>query len=278
MTTSSETEGTSPAVTMPDVHRPTLGDRMRWAAQDTATMTWRDLVRTGRQPEMVSFGVIMGVFFLLLFYWVFGGAIAAGTGVDYLQYLVPGIFVITSLTGSQQTGTGLAVDLSEGVTDRFRSLPMSQFAVLGGRTVADSFRNTAAIVLVAIVGYLLGFRFASVWGAAGAIALAVAIGFAFSWMNAAIAARVRNAEMVGMLSMFWLFPLMLASTVFTPAEQMPSWLRGFASWQPISVVGAACRRLSNGLPAGDDVLWSLAWIIGLLLVFVPLAVAAYRKP
>ena len=279
MTTSSGTESTAATtVAMPSAHQPTLGDRARWAVQDTATMTWRDLVRTGRQPEMLSFGVVMGVFFLLLFYWVFGGAISAGTGVDYLQYLVPGIFVITSLTGSQQTGTGLAVDLSEGVTDRFRSLPMSQFAVLGGRTVADSFRNIAAIVLVAIVGYLLGFRFASFWGAAGAIVLAVAIGFAFSWMNAAIAAKVRNAEMVGMLSMFWLFPLMLASTIFTPAQQMPSWLRGFAEWQPISIVGEACRKLSNGIPAGDDVLWSLVWIVVLLLVFVPLAVAAYRKP
>jgi ABC-2 type transport system permease protein/oleandomycin transport system permease protein len=278
MTAGSGTQATPSPISMPAVHEPTFADRLRWAVQDTGTMTWRDLIRTKRQPEMLSFGVIMGVFFLLLFYWVFGGAISAGTGVDYLQYLVPGIFVITALVGAQQTGTGLAMDLAEGVTDRFRSLPMSQFAVLGGRTVADTFRNLAGVVLVAAVGYLLGFRFASFWGAVGAIVLAVAIGFAFSWMNAAIAAKVRNAEMVGMLSMFWLFPLMLASTVFTPAEQMPSWLRGLAEWQPISIVGEACRKLSNGIPAGDDVLWSLAWIIVLLLVFVPLAVAAYRKP
>jgi ABC-2 type transport system permease protein/oleandomycin transport system permease protein len=238
---------------------PGAWQRVRWAAQDTGTMTWRDLIRTRRQPEMLSFAVIMGVFFLLLFYWVFGGAIAAGAGVDYIQYLVPGIFVITTLTGAQQTGLGLAADLAEGVTDRLRSLPMSQFAVLGGRTIADALRNVIGVLLI------------------GAIALSVGVGYAFSWMNAAIAVQVKNAEMVGMLSMFWLFPLMLASTVFTPAEQMPGWLQGFATWQPISVVGDAARQLCNGIPAGDAVVWSILWIVVLLAVFVPMSVAIYRR-
>ncbi len=254
-----------------------VAQRFRWALQDIVTMTWRDLIRTRRQPEMLTFAVIMGVFFLLLFYYVFGGAIGAGTGVDYIQYLVPGIFVITTLTGAQQTGTGLATDLSQGVTDRFRSLPMSQLAVLGGRTIADGLRNTISVVLVAVVGYMLGFRFASIGAAIGAIALSVGIGFSFSWMNAAIAAKVKNAEMVGMLSMFWLFPLMLASTVFTPVEQMPGWLQGFAKWQPISVVADAARDLSNGVPAGDAVMWSVVWIIALLAVFIPVSVAVYRR-
>ena len=254
-----------------------LAERIQWAVQDTVTMTWRDLIRTRRQPEMLTFAVIMGVFFLLLFYYVFGGAIAAGAGVDYIQYLVPGIFVITTLTGALQTGSGLATDLSAGVTDRFRSLPMSQFAVLGGRTIADAARNFISVVLVVIVGYILGFRFASIGGAIGAIVLSVGIGYAFSWMNAAIAAKVKSAEMVGMLSMFWLFPLMLASTVFTPSEQMPGWLQGFAKWQPISVVADAARDLSNGFPAGDAVLWSVIWIVGLLLVFIPMSVAVYRR-
>jgi ABC-2 type transport system permease protein/oleandomycin transport system permease protein len=269
--TAPQTLGT-PAVVVP------AGSGARWLVQDTVTMTQRDLIRTRRQPEMLFFGVVMGVFFLLLFYWVFGGAISSGTGLDYLQYLVPGVFVITTLTGSQQTGTGLAVDLSDRVTDRFRSLPMSQFAVLGGRTIADSIRNVAATVLVAAVGYLLGFRFASVGGAIGAIALAVGIGFAFSWVNAAIAAKVRNPEMVGMLSMFWLFPLMLASTVFAPYQQMPGWLQGFARLQPISVSADAARRLSNGLPAGEEVLWTLVWIVVLTGSFVPVSIRAYRRP
>ena len=257
---------------------PSVLERLRWAVQDTTTMTWRDLIRTRRQPEMLSFAVIMGVFFLLLFYWVFGGAIAAGAGIDYIQYLVPGIFVITTLTGAQQTGNGLAADLAEGVTDRLRSLPMSQFAVLGGRTIADGLRNVVGVLLVVVVGYVLGFRFASIGGALGAIALAVGIGYAFSWMNAAIAAQVKSAEMVGMLSMFWLFPLMLASSAFAPPESMPGWLQGFATHQPISVAADAVRSLTSGDPAGGDVLYALAWVVGMLVVFIPLSSRLYRNP
>lgn len=255
----------------------TIGNQMRWAAQDTATIAWRDIVRTSRQPEMLTFAVIMGVFFLLLFNYVFGGAIGAGTGVDYIQYLVPGVFVITALQGAQQSGTGLAADISEGVTKRFRSLPMSQGAVIAGRTIADSLRNLVGVVLVALVGMLMGFRFASMWGAIGAIFLTVAVGYGFSWVGAAIGAKVRDPEMVGMLSMFWLFPLMLASSAFAPTESMPGWLQGFAKNQPISVASDAVRALTQGAPAGGDILYTLVWIAGMLVVFIPLSVRAYGK-
>ncbi|HET6495577.1 MAG TPA: ABC transporter permease [Thermoleophilia bacterium] len=260
------------------VKPPTARGRIGWAFQDSWSIARRDLVRTARQPEMMTFSVVMGVFFLLLFNYVFGGAIGAGTGVDYIQYLVPGVFVITVLTGAQQTGTGLAVDLTEGVTNRFRSLPMSQLAVIAGRTIADTLRNVVAVLLVAAVGYLMGFRFASLGGALGALAISVGMGFAFSWANGAIAAKVRNAEMVGMLSMFWLFPLMLASTAFAPAESMPGWLQGFVKYQPISVASSAARALSNGTPVGDLLWQAVLWIVILLAVFVPLAIRFYRKP
>ena len=260
------------------VQVPTMADKVRWAFQDTATITWRDMIRTARQPEMLSFAVIMGLFFLLLFNYVFGGAIGAGTGVDYIQFLVPGVFVITALQGAQQTSTGLAQDLAEGVTDRFRSLPMSQVAVIAGRTIADTLRNIVGVVLVALVGLLMGFRFASFLGAVGAIALTVGMGYAFSWLGAAIAAKLRNPEMVGMLSMFWLFPLMLASTAFTPTSAMPGWLQAFADNQPISVAADAVRGLTDGTPAGAAVFGAIAWIIGLLLVFVPLSTRLYSKP
>jgi ABC-2 type transport system permease protein/oleandomycin transport system permease protein len=251
--------------------------RLRDAAEDTATVTWRDMVRTARQPEMLTFAVIMGVFFLLLFNYVFGGAIGAGTGVDYIQFVVPGVLVITALQGAQQTGIGLAADLNEGVTDRFRSLPMSQGAVIAGRTVADAARNLAGLALLAIVALLMGFRFSSPGGAISAMALTLAVGFAFSWLSAAIAAKVRNPEMVGMLSMFWLFPLMLASSAFAPPESMPGWLQGFATHQPISVAADAVRGLTGGVPAGGDVLYALGWVIGLLLVFVPLSSRLYGR-
>ena len=256
---------------------PSWADRLRWAFQDTVTITWRDMVRTARQPEMLAFAVIMGMFFLLLFNYVFGGAIGAGTGVDYIQFLVPGVFVITALQGAQQTSTGLAQDLSEGVISRFRSLPMNQVAVIAGRTVADAGRNVIGVLLVAAVGYLMGFRFASLGGAIAAIALTVAIGYAFSWLGAAIAAKLRNPEMVGMLSMFWLFPLMMASSAFTPTTTMPKWLKAFADNQPISVASDAVRALVDGRPAGADSLYAVIWIVVLLAVFIPLTTHLYRK-
>ena len=251
--------------------------RLREAFQDTATVTWRDMLRTSRQPEMLTFAVVMGVFFLVLFNYVFGGAIGAGAGIDYIQFLVPGVLVITALQGAQQTGTGLASDITEGVTDRFRSLPMNQGAVIAGRTVADAIRNLAGLILVAVVGILMGFRFASLGGAVGAILLAVAVGFSFSWLSATIAAKVRNPEMVGMLSMFWLVPLMLASSAFAPPESMPGWLQGFATYQPISVAADAVRALTSGQPAGADILAALAWTGAMLVVFIPWSARLYRR-
>jgi len=256
---------------------PNVALRMRRASQDTGTVLWRDMIRTTRQPEMLVFAVVMGVFFLLLFNYVFGGAIGAGAGFDYLQYLLPGVLVITALQGAQQTSMGLAADFTEGVNDRFRSLPMSQSAVITGRTIADALRNIAGMVLVALVGMLMGFRFASFGGAVAAIALATGIGYGFSWLGAAIAAKVRQPDMVGMLSMFWLFPLMLASTAFAPVETMPGWLQPFVTYQPISAASDAVRGLANGIPVGDDIMLTLMWIAVLLVVFAPLSVRLYRK-
>lgn len=251
--------------------------RVQRALQDTNSVLWRDTIRTMRQPDLLVFAVVMGVFFLVLFNYVFGGSIGAGAGIDYLDFLVPGVFVITALQGAQQTSLGLAADLTEGVTDRFRSLPMSQVAVIAGRTIADAIRNVAGLVLVALVALLMGYRFASPAGAVGAIALTTGIGYGFSWLGAAIAVKVRQPDMVGMLSMFWLFPLMLASTAFAPAETMPGWLQPFVEYQPISAASDAVRGLANGSPAGGDILLSLGWAAGLLLVFAPLSVRLYRK-
>jgi ABC-2 type transport system permease protein/oleandomycin transport system permease protein len=176
---------------------------------------------------------------------------------------------------------GFAADLAEGVTDRFRSLPMSQFAVIAGRTVADAIRNVIGLVLVAVLALVMGYRFDSMAGAVGAIALTTAVGFAFSWLGAAIAAKVRQPDMVGMLSMFWLFPLMLASTAFTPAETMPGWLRPVAANQPISVASDAVRGLCEGTLDGTldsaDLALTVAWTVGLLAVFVPLSVRLYHN-
>lgn len=258
------------------VSTPPVGG-LRAAVDDIVTMLWRDLIRTARQPEMLVFAVVMGVFFLVLFNYVFGGAIGAGAQVDYLQFLVPGVFVITALQGAQQTSMGFAADLAEGVTDRFRSLPMSQFAVIAGRTLADAARNVIGLIMVASLALVMGYRFDSLWEAVAAIAAATAIGFAFSWLGAAIAAKVRQPDMVGMLSMFWLFPLMLASTAFTPADTMPGWLRPFAANQPISVGAEAVRGLCEGTANSTDLLLIGAWTIGLVAIFAPLSTRLYTQ-
>lgn len=267
----------APIAKRPVVTDPTVTLRVRRASQDTGTVLWRDMIRTMRQPEMLVFAVVMGVFFLILFNYVFGGAIASDERFDYLQYLLPGVLVITALQGAQQTSMGLAADFTEGVNDRFRSLPMSQSAVIAGRTVADALRNIAGMVLVALVGILMGFRFASVGGAITAIALAIGIGYGFSWLGAAIAAKVRQPDMVGMLSMFWLFPLMLASTAFAPVETMPGWLQPFVTYQPISTASDAVRGLANGVPVGTDIAMTLGWTAVLLVIFVPVSIRLYMK-
>ncbi len=251
--------------------------RLTDAGRDIATMLWRDTIRTARQPEMLVFAVVMGVFFLVLFNYVFGGAIGAGAEVDYLQFLVPGVFVITALQGAQQSSMGLATDLAEGVTDRFRSLPMSQVAVIAGRTLADAFRNLVGLALVALLALVMGYRFDSATGAVAAILLATAVGFGFSWLGAAIAAKVRQPDMVGMLSMFWLFPLMLASTAFAPADSMPGWLQPFATYQPISVASDAVRGLCDGALDTGDLVLAVGWTVGLLAVFAPLSIRIYTE-
>lgn len=179
--------------------------------------------------------------------------------------------------GAQPTSMGFAADLAEGVTDRFRSLPMSQFAVIAGRTIADAARNVIGLVLVALLAVVMGYRFDSSWGAVAAIGVTTAVGLAFSWLGAAIAAKVRQPDMVGMLSMFWLFPLMLASTAFTPVDTMPGWLRPLAANQPISVAADAVRGLCDGSVDGRDLLATGAWTVGLLAVFAPLSTRLYTR-
>ena len=257
---------------------PTPARRLLWAIQDTWVITQRDLRRVARKPEVFAGELLMPLMFLLLFNFVFGGAIGAGTDVDYTQFLVPAIIVMTVLIGATQTGAGLAEDLSQGVVDRFRSLPMSGVAVLAGRTVSDTLRNVAAIALVTAFGYMLGFRFeAGVPAALLAIVVAVALGFAISWLVAVLATVMRNAEAVQMANMLWLLPMWFASSLFTPTETMPGWLQAFANHQPVSVAADAVRALSVGSPAAGPVLQATLWVVALLLVFMPLAVVRYRR-
>ena len=253
-------------------------NRFGWAISDSWVVTKRNLLQNVRIPSLLVFSTIQPVMFVLLFRYVFGGAINV-PGVRYVDFLMPGIFVQTSVFGAVQTGIGLAEDLSKGLIDRFRSLPMARSAVLAGRTASDSVRNLFVILLMTGVGYLVGFRFhQGLFAAVGSIILALAFGHAFSWISASIGLAIRNVESVQAASFVWIFPLTFASAAFVPVASMPGWLQAWAKVNPVTITVDAMRSLTlPNQPITKNVFEALAWIAGLMIVFVPLAVRRYRR-
>jgi ABC transporter DrrB family efflux protein len=253
-----------------------LLQRLAWAISDTIVMTRRNLLRYVRLPQLLVFSTIQPVMFVLLFAYVFGGAITT-PGVDYINFLIPGILVQSVIFGSTQAAVGLSEDLNKGMVDRFRSLPMARFAVMAGRTFADTLRNLFVVLLMIGVGSLIGFRFQNgVLGAIGGIALVVLFGFAFSWISAFIGLISGNPESAQIAGFIWVFPLVFASSVFVPVETMPDWLQLFAANQPISVTASSVRALMIGGSLAD--LWqALVWPLAILAVFIPLSVRQYRR-
>ena len=250
---------------------------IRWGIADALTVTRRNLVMYTRLPQLVVFSTIQPVMFVLLFAYVFGGAINT-PGVDYVQFLIPGIMVQTVAFGSTATGVGLADDLSKGIIDRFRSLPMARSAVLAGRTLSDSVRNLFVILLMLGVGTLIGFRVqTNLLATVLAIVVALFFGFAFCWISATIGMSVGDVETAQVSSFIWMFPLVFASSVFVPTDTMPGWLQTFAEHQPITMTVNALRALLLGGETTRYVLWSLAWSAAILAVFMPLAVRRYRR-
>jgi len=274
-----------PAPDVPAPRRPALRLRrpspqaVRSAIGDTAVVTGRNLRHFIRQPDLLVFSTIQPVLFVLLFVYVFGGAIGRSLphGVTYVDFLLPGILVQSVTFGASQTAVGLKEDLTRGVVDRFRSMPMARSAVLAGRTVADLARNTAIIALMIAVGYLAGFRFLG--GAAGAfacVAVVAAFGLALSWIFALVALTVRGAETAQTAGFVVIFPLVFASSVFVPVATFPHWLQAFAKINPVTVTADAARSLAlYGTPA--SLAAAAAWTSGLLAVFIPLSVRRYRQ-
>jgi ABC-2 type transport system permease protein/oleandomycin transport system permease protein len=269
------------AIAAPTRPRISTGQRMRWAIADALVLTRRNLMQFVRVPPLLVFSIVQPIMFVLLFVFVFGGAISGLPPVyhSYVDYLMPGIFVQTAVFGSTQTGIGLAEDLNRGIVDRFRSLPMARSAVLGGRTASDAVRNLVVILLMTIVGYLVGYRFrGGALDAAAAVALAVAFGHAFSWVSAFIGLSIRDVESVQAASFTWIFPLTFASSAFVPVESMPGWLQAWAKVNPVSLTTNALRALTvEGLPVTRTLLESLAWIAGIIAVAAPLAIRKYRR-
>ena len=249
--------------------------RLWWNFTDSVVMARRNLMYYLRLPQLLVFSTIQPVMFLLLFTYVFGGAIATQAG-KYINYLLPGIIVQAALFGGTATAIGLAEDLSKGLIDRFRSLPMARASVLAGRTIADSIRNVFVVTLMLLVGTLIGFRFqGGALHAALAFILVIAFGHVFSWIFAFIGMMVKDPETAQVAGFVWVFPLVFASSIFVPTRTMPNWLRIFAENQPVSVVTNVVRGLTLGTSTDDW--WKAAlWLVSIYLIFAPLAVWRYR--
>lgn len=248
-----------------------------WTISDILVMVKRNLTLYRRIPQLLIFSTIQPVMFVLLFGYVFGGAIRVPGG-NYISYLLPGIIVQVVLFGAIQTGIGLNTDLAKGLIDRFKSLPMARSAVLAGRTISDALRNLFVVLLMTGVGYLMGFRIeTSLPYALAALGLALLFGFAFSWVSAAIGLLVKNPETAQVAGFIWVFPLVFASSIFVPTETMPKALEAFAEINPITVTVNAVRGFTLGGPVRQPFYDSLFWIGLILIVFVPLAVRFYRR-
>ncbi len=262
------------ATTSPDATRQGRGV---WVLRDALAVAQRNLIVYLRIPQLLVFSTIQPVIFVVMFRYVFGGAISVPNG-SYVDYLMPGIFVQTVVFGSMTAAVGLATDLKSGLLERFHSLPMARSAVLAGRTSADLVRNIFVATLMAAVGFAVGFRVhTNVVAFLAGMGLVLLFGYTFSWIFATVGLAVGDPETAQAASFPVMAPLVFASSAFVPTETMPGWLQVFAEHQPVSVTASAIRALFLGGPTTSYVLQSLAWCGGILLVFVPLAVARYRR-
>ncbi len=247
------------------------------AVRDTLAMTWRNLLTIRRMPQLLVFATIQPLLFVLMFRYVFGGSIAV-PGVDYVDYLMPGIFAQVIAFGAINTAVGLAEDRNRGLIERLRSLPMARSAVLAGRTLADLARNVLVVLLMLVVGVAVGFRVQTdVAKLALGLVVLLAFGYALSWIFAFVGLSVPNAETAQAAAFPIMLPLVFASSAFVPTDSMPAWLQVFAEHQPVTAAVDAVRALVLGGPWVGDVLTSLAWTVGILAVFVPLSVRSYRR-
>jgi ABC-2 type transport system permease protein/oleandomycin transport system permease protein len=248
------------------------------AVSDTLVLARRNLMRIPRQPDLLVAYTIQPVMFVLLFVYVFGGAIDSGP-FDYVDFLMPGIIVQSIAFGGFVTAIGLSEDVKKGLIDRFRSLPMSRAAVLTGRTFSDIVLNCLSLVVLLTVGFAAGFNFID--ASAGEIALGIVLllllGYAFSWIFALVGLFSSTPETANAIGFTLIFPLTFASSVFVPVSTMPDGLRQFAEANPFTTISDAMRSLWLGTPAHTDVWMSFVWCFALIAIFAPLAVSRYRQ-
>ncbi|MFI1098847.1 ABC transporter permease [Streptomyces melanogenes] len=259
------------------------------SVNDSLVVAKRNLIRMMRIPEMIIFGLIQPIMFVVLFSYVFGGSVSIGGSLDpkgYREFLMAGIFAQTVTFATAGAGAGIADDMHKGLIDRFRSLPMARGAVLTGRTLADLVQTALTVVVLAVVGLLVGWRVHhGIPKALGAFALLLLLGYAFSWIGALIGLSVRTPEAATSGGLIWLFPVTFVSNAFVATSGMTPWLRHVAEWNPFSATVQACRDLfgnpgvvpSEAWPMQHPVIASLIWSLVIIVVFRTLAVRKYRS-
>lgn len=252
--------------------------RRKHPIADSLAVAWRNITALRRTPQMLVFATIQPVIFVLMFRYVFGGAIDAPGGIPYVDFLMPGIFVQTVVFGAMGAAIGLAADVKSGLLERFRSLPMARSAVLSGRTLADLGRNVFVVTLMVTVGYLVGFRIhTNLLALIAGMGLVLLFGYVLSWIFAAMGLALGDPETAQAAAFPLMAPLVFASSAFVPVQSMPGWLQPFAENQPVSVTVSAVRSLVLGGPTAGNVIQALLWCAGILAIFAPLAVRRYRK-
>ena len=260
---------------------------LTWMAADGLAVAQRNLIKIKRVPELLVWVLISPIMFVLLFAYVFGGAIDV-PGLDYREFLMAGIFAQTVVFGATFTGAGLAEDMQKGIIDRFRSLPMSRSAVLIGRTSSDVVYNVLSIAIMALTGLVVGWGIhTSALEAAAGFGLLLLFAYSFSWVMATVGLLVPSPEVVNNASFMVIMPLTFISNAFVPSESLPTPLRIFAEWNPVSAVTQAARELFGNTspltPAPDawslqnPELYTLIWVVVLVAVFAPISVRLYRR-
>ena len=264
--------------TVGPVGAPNWRMRFGWAVTDTLTITRRNLLVWMRVPAYIVFTLVQPVIFVLMFRYVFGGAINVNVPGGYVNFLLPGIIAQTAAFACFGTAIALAQELTKGVIDRLRSMPMARSAVLTGRLLADTLRMLITILIVIGIGYAVGFRFLNGAGLAVAmIVLATVFGVAMACIAAFTGLAIGDEESVQAFGLIWLFPLTFLSSAFVPIATMPGWLQAFANNQPVTFVVNTMRAMALGGPIADNLWKSVAWLAGIFVVFGPLAVRAYKR-
>jgi ABC-2 type transport system permease protein/oleandomycin transport system permease protein len=250
---------------------------MRRLVSDTLIIAERNLVRLPRSPDLLLAFTVQPIMFVLLFRYVFGGAIRT-PGLAYVDFLIPGIIVQNIAFGGFVTALGLNEDVHKGLIDRFRSLPMSRAAVLAGRTFSDLVTNALSMCILIVTGVIIGFSFhTDVLHALAGAGLLLCFGYAFSWVFAFVGLTVSSPEAANSAGFIAVFPLTFISSAFVPVASMPAVLRAFAHVNPFTITVNAMRSLWLGTPAGNNVWEAFLWITAIIALFAPLAVARYRR-